>query len=221
MSSNPTCDVPATATGKAGQRSVLHVGCGSPNPMTLHHAFQGDEWHEVRLDIDPNVKPDIIASITDMPEVGTGQFDALYSSHNVEHLYPHEVSVALTEFARVLTPEGFALITCPDLQSIGALIVDDQLDDTAYTSPAGPISALDMLYGLRPALASGMHFMAHRTGFTGKTLGNALIVNGFSQAIVERDEARFALWAIGFKQPLSNDLLQKHRDELFPSKRST
>ena len=41
--------------------------------------------------------------------------DAVFSSHNIEHLYPHEVPLALKEFMRVLKPDGFVLMTCPDL----------------------------------------------------------------------------------------------------------
>ena len=199
-------------------RSVLHVGCGSPNPETLHRAFCGPAWREVRLDIDEGAKPDIVASIVDMAPVDAGGFDALYSSHNIEHLFPHDVPTAFGEFARVLKPDGFALITCPDLQSIAALIADDKLEDAAYTSPAGPIAPVDMLYGLRPALARGMYFMAHRTGYTAKTLGQALIDNGFSQAIVEQQEQRFALWAVAFKTPRPEAMLQQYRDRFFPVK---
>ena len=55
--------------------------------------------------------------MTDMSAVETGSMDALFSSHNVEHLYPHEVPVAFVEFHRVLNDDGFAIITGPDLQS--------------------------------------------------------------------------------------------------------
>ena len=36
--------------------------------------------------------------------------DAILSSQNIEHLYPHEVALALKEFLRVLRPDGFAVI---------------------------------------------------------------------------------------------------------------
>ena len=129
-----------TEPAETAMRSVLHVGCGSPNLETLHRAFRGPAWRKVRLDIDEGAKPDIVASIVDMAPVDAGGFDALYSSHNIEHLFPHDVPTAFGEFARVLKPDGFALITCPDLQSIAALIADDKLEDPAYTSPAGPIA---------------------------------------------------------------------------------
>jgi hypothetical protein len=52
--------------------------------------------------------------------------------------------VALQEFLRVPKPEGFAVITCPDLQSVCALVAEDKLTDAAYDSPAGPIAPLDI-----------------------------------------------------------------------------
>ena len=116
----------------------------------------------------------------------------------------------------MLKPDGYALITCPDLQSVAALVAEDKLDDTAYVSPAGPITPIDMLYGMSSALARGKIYMAHRTGFTATTLGNALIDSGFTRAIVERDEKVFALWSIGFKADQSDAQLKDYRDSLFP-----
>jgi len=70
----------------------------------------------------------------------------------------------------VLKDDGFAVITCPDLQPVCALVAEDKLTDTAYMSPAGPIAPLDILYGLRSALAAENLYMAHRVGFTLKVL---------------------------------------------------
>ncbi|MCK4828015.1 methyltransferase domain-containing protein, partial [bacterium] len=122
-----------------GKKIVLHVGCGSPHPDQLHQLFHGPEWTEVRIDIDQHVQPDILASIVDMSVVPSECADAVYSSHNLEHLYPHEVPLALREFLRVLKPTGFALISLPDLRAVAELIVADKLDEPAYQSPAGPI----------------------------------------------------------------------------------
>src|SRR4051812_41585625 len=102
--------------------TVLHVGCGIRTEMKLHNAFRNDAWREIRLDIDSEVEPDIVASMTDMSAVGDGSVDAIYSSHNLEHLYPPEVPIALQEFSRVLSPLGVAVIAVPDLQSVAELI---------------------------------------------------------------------------------------------------
>jgi len=50
------------------------------------------------VDINGLNEPDIIGSMTDMSAVGSASMDALFSSHNIEHLYPHQVFLALLEF---------------------------------------------------------------------------------------------------------------------------
>jgi predicted SAM-dependent methyltransferase len=176
----------------------LHVGCGR---MYKHHTTRGfntADWQEIRLDIDPSVSPDVIGTMTDMSAVESASVDAIFSSHNIEHLYPHEVPVALAEFRRVLKPEGFAVITCPDLKSVCALIADDKLTEAAYISPAGPIAPIDILYGHRPQIAEGNFYMAHRCGFTQKILHGTLQAAGFETvATVARGFTPFFdLWAI-------------------------
>ena len=56
----------------SNRKKVLHVGCGPPNPQSLHKQFRGEEWEEIRLDINPDVEPDIVGSITDMSGVVPG-----------------------------------------------------------------------------------------------------------------------------------------------------
>ena len=180
-------------------RTVLHVGCGAADPAKLPEAFfPPGAWGELRLDIDPSVAPDIVASITEMPMVATGAVDAVWSAHNLEHLASHEVPVALAEFHRVLAPGGFVLVTMPDLQQVAELVAQGKLEDPAYISAMGPIAPLDMLYGFRPALAAGNAFMGHRTGFTAGTLSAHLQNAGFHSVRVQRD-GHFALWASGVK----------------------
>jgi ubiquinone/menaquinone biosynthesis C-methylase UbiE len=177
---------------------VLHVGCGPYNPKKLHEAFRKEGWRELRVDINPNVKPDIVASMLSMPMIAGASVDGVWSSHNIEHLYAHEVPVALAEFLRVLRPGGVVLLTMPDLQRVAELIVQDKLDEPAYSSPAGPIAPLDILYGHRPQIAMGNVFMAHRTGFTARTLAQVLANAGFDRIKVERGKS-FDLWAVGYK----------------------
>lgn len=180
-------------------RTVLHVGCGVADPSKIPAAFfPAGEWAELRLDIDPGVAPDIIASIIDMADVPTGSVHGIWSAHNLEHLAAHDVPLALAEFHRVLAPGGFALVTMPDLQQVAALVAEGKLEDTAYMSAMGPISALDMLYGHRASIAAGNHFMGHRTGFVATTLAHHLEAAGFHNVKVQRD-GHFALWASGVK----------------------
>ena len=89
-------------------KNFLHVGCGPQNKSGLK-GFSSSEWQEIRFDIDPNVNPDIQGTLTDMALVDSQSMDAIFSSHNIEHLFPHEIPIALSEFYRVLKPEGIVV----------------------------------------------------------------------------------------------------------------
>ena len=197
--------------------TFLHVGCGPKRKDRTTRGFNTPDWHEIRLDIDPTVNPDIIGTMTDMSAVAAESVDAIYSSHNIEHLYPHEVPIALAEFKRVLKPDGFVVITCPDLQAVCALIAEDKLTEPAYDSPAGPIAPLDILYGLRSSMANGNLYMAHRCGFTQKVLTGTLQASGFvTVASKKRAHPYYDLWALGTKGTMTEDVLRKLAAEHFP-----
>jgi SAM-dependent methyltransferase len=195
MTGNDSPGSPGATPGPS--KTVLNVGCGYPSRQGLHPAFQGGEWRELRLDINPSVNPDILCSMIDMHPVATDSIDAIWSSHNLEHLQRHEVPVALAEFLRVLRPGGQILMTMPDLQRIAELVANDGLEDEAYSSPAGPITPLDMIYGHTPSLARGNQHMAHKTGFTARTLRQHLMDAGFTGVALQREG--FALWARAYK----------------------
>jgi len=197
---------------------LLHIGCGLKHKDKTTRGFNTEAWSEIRLDIDPAVEPDVTGTMTDMSAVATRSVDAIFSSHNIEHLYPHEVPVALAEFYRVLADDGFTVITCPDLQSVCALVAQDKLVEAAYTSPAGPITPMDILYGFRPSLAKGNHFMAHRCGFTQKVLVGTSRSCGFqSVASMARGRAPFYdLWAVASKSERGEDEMRALAEEHFP-----
>lgn len=160
-------------------KNFLHVGCGQKTKNSTTFGFNSTEWSEVRFDIDENVNPDIIGTMTNMESISSESMDAIYSSHNIEHLYPHEIPIALNEFLRILKHDGFLVITCPDLQSVCQLVADDKLTDAAYLSPAGPIAPIDILYGYRKSMGEGNLYMSHRSGFTKKVLQATLQAAGF------------------------------------------
>lgn len=198
-------------------KTFLHVGCGQKRKDRTTAGFNSPEWMEQRLDIDASVQPDIVGTMTDMSQVSSASMDAVFSSHNLEHLYPHEVALALAEFMRVLKPDGFVVLTCPDLQSVCALVAQDKLLDAAYVSPAGPIAPIDILYGHRPAMAAGNLYMAHRCGFTETTLSRALRTAGFvATATRRRAHPHYDLYALASKGPITDASLRAWATQHFP-----
>ena len=194
--------------------TFLHVGCGHKRKDRTTAGFS--DWKELRFDIDESVLPDLVGTMTDMSSVASESVNAVFSSHNIEHLYPHEVPKALAEFVRVLSDDGFAVITCPDIQSVCALIAQDKLTEPAYTSPAGPISPLDILYGHRASVAQGNLYMAHRCGFTERVLTGTLKTAGFaSVASLKRGAPFFDLWALASKSPRSEEEIKSMAKTFF------
>jgi SAM-dependent methyltransferase len=186
---------------------VLHVGCGAKTIEHMPEGFRDGRWQELRFDIDPNARPDFVGTITDMSAVQDGSVDAVYSSHSLEHVYSHEVPGVLREFRRVLKPEGFLVVTCPDLQSLGEAITAGRLEEPLYESSGGPITPLDMIYGHLASLAEGAHYMAHKTGFSRDTLQRHAREAGFAGLAVRRWSAKHELWLIAYREPATKDAL--------------
>ena len=197
-------------------KTFLHVGCGRNSKERTTAAFAGSGWQELRLDIDQSVKPDIVGTMTNMVAVADQSVDAIFSSHNIEHLYAHEIPLALNEFMRVLKFDGFAVITCPDLQSVAELVAQDKLTEPAYISPQGPIAPIDMLYGFRPSMAAGNLFMAHRCGFTERVLRDTLFSCGFAAVVSRRRPPYFDVWALAAKSAMPEAALRALAVEHFP-----
>lgn len=190
-------------------KTVLNVGCGQRAISILGSSLPAEGWRELRLDIDPKVDPDIVASMTDMAPVPDGSVDAVWSSHNLEHLDPHEAPVALREFLRVLKPGGTLLLTVPDLQAVAKLVAEERLDETLYQSNNGPILPLDVVYGYGPALAAGNRFMAHRSGYTPNLLGRLLQEAGFEPVAIWRRAQAYELQVKAFRPPAPAEALEE------------
>jgi len=151
---------------------VLHVGCGGdPLPAWL------SGMKETRLDVNADCKPDIVADMTDLGDIG--EFDVVFCQHALEHLHPFDVRVALDEFKRVLTKGGAAIVFVPDVEGV----VPD--DTELFESPAGPITGLDLFYGFNK-VSQDMPYMKHQTAFIKDTLTRAIEGAGFSQDKVDR-----------------------------------
>ncbi len=161
-------------------KKVLNVGGGSKS-IALPPQYAAFE--HLLLDIDPKGQPDIVCDARQLSGLPAAQFDAVYCSHNLEHYYRHDVPRVLAGILHVMKDGGFVQIRVPDLTELMRVTVSQGLDvdDVLYTSPAGPVMILDVLYGHSPTIErSGEEFFAHKTGFTQKSLSNAVARAGFS-----------------------------------------
>ena len=172
----------------------LNAGCGARDSAPLPLRFR--DWEEVRLDSSLAVEPDFLAPVTELP-FDDDSFDAVYCSHTLEHLPEHEVPLALKEFRRVLKAGNRVYLHVPDLKVAAQRILDDCPNQAIYQSPAGPVAALDMVYGFRPFLACGIEGMEHRTGFTLALLSYRLEEAGLR--LVEIVAANAEIAAVGEK----------------------
>jgi len=186
-------------------QTFLHVGCG-PQYKSEIKGFDNDNWKEIRFDIDEKVNPDIVGTLIDMSQVETGSVDAIFSSHNIEHVFPHEVPIVLKEFYRVLKDDGMVVLACPDLQSVCEAVVNDKLLEPLYeTSIGDKIAPIDILYGWRAPIADGNEYMAHKGGFTYSVLNGAFLEAGFKMNYGGRNPERWELFIISFKQEKSQE----------------
>jgi predicted SAM-dependent methyltransferase len=180
---------------------VLNVG-GSSKLSAIPIYFSG--WQHDLLDIDPRGNPDILCDAREITGLPGGAYNAVYCSHNLEHYYRHHGIDVVRGFFHVLKEDGFAEIRVPDVSQVLKALNDQQLelDEPLYDSPAGPITAHDIIYGLQSEIIdSGQDFFSHKTGFTPKSLAKILKDGGFFKVFLRTDNSddQFSVHALAFK----------------------
>lgn len=191
--------MPRTKSTVPPRRVLLNAGSGKTGNQRLPRIFR--TWTQIRVDIDPDAEPDLLANVSDLSAIGDGSVDAIWCAHCVEHLFPHEVPLALAEFRRVLRGDGFACIIVPDLQEISHWIANDRLHETIYVSSAGPVTAHDMVWGYAPAIERGATRMAHHCGFTPTLFMERLKEAGFAEIVLRRRKDNLELAGLALQQP--------------------
>lgn len=183
------------------QKVFVNVGSGVTGEGRLPPMFEG--WRQLRVDIDPETHPDVVADLTDLSRIEDACADAVWASHCVEHLYRHEVGAALGEIRRILRPDGLACILTPDLQTVASVIAEDRLHEVLYQSPAGPITPHDVVFGFGHDVARGRIHMAHRCGFTPAVMVQSLSEAGFDTFVIRRRP--YELFAVARRTPWTSD----------------
>ena len=167
--------------------------------MLFQHILNG--WQHDLLDIDERFNPDLLCDAREITGLESGQYDAVYCSHNLEHYYRHDGLKVLRGFAHILKDKGFVEIRVPDIAQVICAVHEQQLDvdDVLYVSGAGPITAHDVVYGWQAEIiTSGQDVYAQKTGFTAKSLMKFLTEGGFRHFFLLNDEL-FAVHALAFK----------------------
>jgi len=140
-----------------------------------------DVFDYIPLDINPLSGADVIADAGHLP-FKDESFEAVFASHVLEHLSPRIYGNVIEEWYRVLKPGGEMYIFVPNLALVAEHILTDP-ERTVYMSQAGPITALDMLFGMP---GDGMH---HAWGFTRESLARRAMEVEWADGLVW--ESRF------------------------------
>ena len=182
---------------------VLNVGGGAGREIP---AIYGG-WDQHVLDIDPAVKPDVCCDAKEMRKLRRSKYDAVYSSHFLEHCYRHDVPVVLDGFRHVLKDSGFAHIRVPDIISVMECVIkgNRDIEDTWYKLPGANVSFHDVVYGWNKVMKEGNLYYAHKCGFSDKSLARALRAE-FESVHVAKDGMN--LHAFAFKKKPSEAKLR-------------
>ena len=198
------------------QKTLLNIGAGHPKGNdSIPLMFRSIPWKELRMDVDPANEPDVLASMLDMSPLASSSVDAAYSSHTIEHLYPAEIPVAVDEIFRVLKPDGFVVIVCPDLQAAAEMIAEDRLFDTAYDAPVGPVTPFDIVFSHRRYTGRDRPYMAHHSGFTMSSLVRTFKEGGFPAVAGMRDREGFQLLLVAAKADLGEAQMTRLAETAF------
>lgn len=197
------------------KRKFLHVGCGPKRKDSTTNVFNTNQWEEYTLDIDPSCSPDFIGTMTDLSMIENETFDAVYSSHNIEHLYIHEAIEAVKEFRRVLKKTGYVMIICPDLISTCEEIIKKGPYEPLYylknsqsneLSKESYVSGIDILYGWRQEIQKGNHYMAHNSGYDEEGLINLFSQNNFHTIFSLTRKNFFDIQLLAYKNEIEKEV---------------
>jgi hypothetical protein len=183
---------------------LLNIGAG-PKEIPVLPWYHG--WDVVRLDIEPEAEPDLLMDAMDLDTLEPGQFDAIYASHLLEHIYLFHLKRFLDGAGNVLKRDGFAEFRVPNaLRACKAAAEAGSLGAFCYNSPGGKITAWDMLYGYAPYQNRYGEPMAHHNAFDAQRLAATLNYR-FPKVYVQ--DAHWELRAVACKTDLPDAMKQR------------
>lgn len=181
---------------------LLNIGSGPPG-APVPPWFEG--WDIVRLDLEPSNRPDLWMNALDLETLDAAQFDAAYASHMLEHIHLFDLKRFLAGVRHILINDGVFVVRVPDvLLACRVAARAGRLDVFCYDSPAGPVTAWDMLYGHRGFQMQFGAPMAHHGGYGATSLSDTLRTNGFETVYTQA--VFFEILAIACKTDLSAEI---------------
>ncbi len=134
----------------------------------------------INIDNAPEGEPDYITEVDNLSMFPNGYFTLVRASHILEHFYPHQISMVLKEWTRVLHPTGELHIMVPD----SAVVLQEI--QTGLTNKGSPslslkttTSTLAQLYGLGYEHEATNSKWRHRILFSKELLQHFLHISGF------------------------------------------
>ncbi len=112
---------------------------------------------------------------TDLSSFGDGSVDLIEHHHMMEHLSFVQADRALAEWARVLKPGGFLVVTCPDLLRVCWLYVKNRGLDLIRPRDGAIEYTIKMLVG-----SQEHEGMFHKTHYDARRMRRLLPGYGFS-----------------------------------------
>lgn len=187
-------------TSRSDKKRVLHVYSAQAGSGRMHAKFSGPDWEEIRLDPFDSNKPDILGDWNQLADIPDQSFDAIWTSHGVQHMFISEVPKALSHCHRILKDGGLMLITVPDLQSIAKAIYDGKSPVESLNRIGQPvITSLDLLYGAFPSPPPAT--LMNQSAFTAPSIGTAFKKAGFFNIEIKRGDD-YVLWGIAYRLPV-------------------
>ncbi len=132
----------------------LHLGCGTRRLLGYIHVDSRSE-----------VKPDVVADVTDLHHFSDDYADLIYACHVLEHVSKPDVGRTLTEWHRVLKPGGVLRLSVPDFDVMARLYLEEGVH---------LIRLLGLLYGGQDYQGN-----AHHSTYNYETLAHRLAIVGF------------------------------------------
>ena len=186
------------------KRTVLNLDPTGHSVVSAIPLFQEKDWQIVEHAPDQRGQSVSLSEPDWLPTLASNAIRAIVASHNLPRYFVHDVEKMLGDYHRILTDDGFVIAVCSDLKAISAVIMAQGVSGTVYESPAGPITALDLVFGHQDSLKQGLFSMAHRSGFTLESLIAAFEQAGFASVRGLARVGQCDVWVIASKKPLSD-----------------